>query len=82
VSTVYIWTRDVKLYKPAIYFTMARSSVSGTIRDHAVVRHKYYWPEAHLTFWIIFMIITGLFLITRNADLAQEQSRLGLGTPW
>jgi hypothetical protein len=60
----------------------SRTSISETIRDHAVVRHKYYWPEIHLTFYIIFMIISGLFLIVRFADLAQEQSRLGLGTPW
>lgn len=61
---------------------MAHSSVTASVRGRAVVRRKYYWPEVHLTFWIIFMIITGIFLITRNADLAQEQSRLNLGTPW
>jgi len=64
---------------------MARSSVATSIRSHhqkAMVRHKFSWPEIPLLFWIIFMIITGIFLISRFADLASQQSRLGLGTPW
>lgn len=64
---------------------MARSSVATSFRSthqKAMVRHKYMWPEIPLIFWIIFMIITGLFLILRFADLASQQSRLSLGTPW
>lgn len=60
---------------------MAPSSFSVGITN-AVVRRNYWWPEATLTFWIIFMIVDGVFLIREFASLAVDQSRLHLGTPW
>jgi hypothetical protein len=60
---------------------MARSEVS-TVFQRVIVRHAYRWPETTLISWAIFMIIAGLYLITNFAKMANQQSTLGLGTPW
>lgn len=60
---------------------MAKSSFS-VFTTKGVIRRNYWWPEISLTFWIIFMIVTGIFLIREFAGLALDQSRLHLGTPW
>ena len=61
--------------------TMARSEVSTSFQ-RVIVRHAYRWPETTLVCWAIFMIISGLYLITNFAKMANQQSTLGLGTPW
>jgi hypothetical protein len=60
---------------------MARSEVSTSFQ-RVIVRHAYRWPETTLWCWAIFMIISGLYLITNFAKMANQQSKLGLGTPW
>jgi hypothetical protein len=60
---------------------MARSEVSTSFQ-RVIVRHAYRWPETTLVCWAIFMIISGLYLITNFAKMANQQSTLGLGTPW
>ena len=60
---------------------MARSEVSTSFQ-RVIVRHAYRWPETTLWCWAIFMIVSGLYLITNFAKMANQQSKLGLGTPW
>lgn len=57
---------------------MARSVISHV----AVVRQKYYWPDAQLNIWTIVMLATAGTILGVFAEFMQIQGAMKLGSPW